>query len=291
MSQKIALLLIHGIGKQDESYAHKISYELKKQFAENLKRIAVKNIPSELVIEDVYWAPVIQDAEDKLWKSMKKGGIMNFTSLRRLMIDFLADSIAYQKTVNDDTVYVGVHKIIAKSMDKLAFNAGEKAPLAIAAHGLGSVFASNYIWDLQNDSEEKPLIDDRIKKYIDDSPLEKGETLCKFFSLGSPLALWNVRYKNFGEPISVPSPQLKKYYPNAKGEWINFYDKDDIIGYPLKSLNKKYGKMITSDLEINVGNLLSSWNPASHMGYWEDVDVIFPIAESLSKLWLQINQK
>ena len=59
----------------------------------------------------------------------------------------------------------------------------------------------------------------------------------------------------------------------------------------MKVLNKKYEKMVTMDKEINVGNILSSWNPASHMGYWEDSDVIIPIAESLSKLWLQVNKE
>ena len=291
MTQKIALLLIHGIGKQNENYGHEISYELKKHFSENLKKSGVKNPAAELVIEAVYWAPAIQKVEDELWKSLKKGGIMDFLNLRRLMLDFAGDSIAYQKCAEDNSVYVNIHSAIAKSIDRLGFIAGERAPLVVIGHSIGTVMISNYIWDLQNHSERKKLIDDKVLKCIDDTPIEKGETFCKFFTLGSPLALWSLRFKDFGSPILVPSKHCKKYYPGIKGEWINFYDKDDILGYPLKVLNKKYEKMVTMDKEINVGNILSSWNPASHMGYWEDSDVIIPIAESLSKLWLQINKK
>ncbi len=291
MTQKIALLLIHGIGKQDENYAHQITYELKKHFAGNLQKLGVKNPAAELVIEDVYWAPVIQKSEDKLWEKLKKGGTMNFVNLRRLMIDFAGDTIAYQKNNDDRKIYDGVHEIIAKSIDKLGFIAGEKAPLSVIAHGIGSVMISNYFWDLQNESKDKKLISPLVQKYIDNSPIQRGETFCNFFSLGSPLVLWSLRHKDFGEPIAVPSPLFSKYYPEVKGEWVNYYDKDDIIGYPIKPLNDAYNKVVSRDIEINVGNIWSSWNPASHLGYWNDDDVIVPVAESLSKLWLTINMK
>ena len=291
MTQKIALLLIHGIGKQDEDYAHHIIYDLKKHFAGNLKHAGIKNSAAELVVEDVYWAPVFQQAEEKLWKRIKKGGTMNFIQLRRLMIDFVSDSVAYMKIGGDTDNYHFVHKIIAKSIDKLGYIAGDNAPLCIVAHSLGSVMISNYIWDLQNHSADKQLIEEDVYKCIENTPIERGDTFCKFYTLGSPLALWSLRHKNFGMPITVPSPNFKNYYPKVKGEWINYYDKDDIIGYPLKTLNKQYEKMVSRDIEINVGNLWSSWNPASHLGYWEDDDVIVPIAESLSRLWLTINEK
>lgn len=290
MSQKIGLLLIHGIGKQDENYSHHISYEIKKQFSEHLKKSSLENPATELIVESVYWAPVLQKAEDKLWKQLKKGGSMNFVNLRRLMIDFAGDAIAYQITEGDRRIYDEIHKTIAKSIDKLSHLAGDTAPLCIIAHSLGSVIASNYIYDLQNHSDTKKLINEEIFNIINDTPIERGETFCKFFSLGSPLAIWSLRYKNFGLPISIPSPKFKEYYPNIEGEWINYYDKDDIIGYPLKPLNSEYQKAVTHDIEINVGNFLSSWNPASHMGYWNDNDVVYPIARSLARLWLDINK-
>ena len=291
MTQKIALLLIHGIGKQDESYAHKMSYDLKKYFAGDLKKSGVKNPAAELVIEDVYWAPVFQKSEEKLWKLLKKGGSMDFVQLRRLMIDFISDSIAYMKIDGKNENYNRVHQIIAKSISKLGFIAGENAPLCIIAHSLGSVMISNYIWDLQHNTDEKNLVADEVNNCIEDTAIERGETFCKFFTIGSPIALWSLRYENFGKPISVPSPDFKKHYPNAKGEWVNYYDKDDIIGYPLKTLNKDYEKYVTRDVEINVGGFWSSWNPASHMGYWEDDSVVVPIAESLAQLWMKINME
>ena len=151
----------------------------------------------------------------------------------------------------------------------------------------GSKPSCNYFYDLQH--PQRPLIAARVKKKIGDTPLERGETFTLFYTLGSPIAMWSLRYPNFGIPIKVPSPGLSKYYPNLKGEWVNFYDEDDVIGYPLKTLNEAYRKVIKADRQINAGGLLSSWNPASHLGYWTDNDVTKPIAQELVRTWRTVN--
>jgi hypothetical protein len=38
------------------------------------------------------------------------------------------------------------------------------------------------------------------------------------------------------------------------------------------------------DYEINVGGLLTSWNPASHSAYWEDDDFTVPVTSFLRSL-------
>jgi hypothetical protein len=92
--------------------------------------------------------------------------------------------------------------------------------------------------------------------------------------------MWSLRYPNFGTPIQLTSRDK---------EWLNFFDEDDIIAYSLKNLNDEYKKAVTRDLPVNVGKWLSSWNPASHLGYWSDDDVTIPIAESLANLWKAVN--
>lgn len=290
MPKKVACLLIHGIGKQKENYADSITFELKKQFAYSIKGQS-KNPEKELIIEPVLWSNVFQNAEDELWEKLKKGGSLDYRNLRRLMIDFAADAIAYVKIPNDSYAYDSVHSIFAKSLHKLSRMAGEKAPLSIIAHSLGTVIASNFIYDYQA-SEQKPyLIPEAVKKESSDTPLERLETLVSFYTLGSPIPIWALRYNKpkFGMPVTIPSPKIKDYYPDLKGEWINYYDRDDIIGFPLKTINEEYNKAVTADREINVGDIFSSWNPAAHLGYWSDSNVIIPIAESLANIWLKIN--
>ena len=90
-----------------------------------------------------------------------------------------------------------------------------------------------------------------------------------------------MQHPNFNRPIEVPSSRLEQHYSSLKGEWINFYNKSDIIGYPLKSLNEAYSKAVTEDKEVNDGGLLESWNPLSHCSYWTSESVINTVAAGL----------
>jgi hypothetical protein len=281
MTRKIAVAIVHGIGRPEPEFADGIMARLAERF-----RAATG--ADGLVLKPVFWAPVLQDAENELWKRLGRGGPMDFVKLRRFMVDFAADAIAYQPQPGEKDIYEAVHKVVAGALRALAGEAGADAPLCFIAHSLGSVIASNYIYDLQTHPKRK-IIPVSVRKAMGDSPLERGETLAGFYTLGSPIALWSLRYADFGRPVQVPSPSLNKLYPKAGGEWVNFYDQDDVIGYPLKSVNKAYGAAVKEDRAVNVGGLLSSWNPTSHTEYWADRDVIHPIADSLARLWRQIS--
>lgn len=102
-------------------------------------------------------------------------------------------------------------------------------------------------------------------------------------------AIWSLRYRDFGVSIRVPSPALAKHHRGLTGEWVNYYDEDDVIGYPLKTLNGAYRKVVKADRGVNAGGLLSAWNPASHLGYWTDNDVTTPIAGALARTWRAVN--
>lgn len=288
MSNKIAVAIVHGVGKTKPNFADKMAKELKYRFA---KRIGKRSSDpkSELIIKPVYWSPIIQNAQDKLWERVNKGVRLRYKAFREFMVNFAADAFAYQPTPQDRRIYNSIHIEMARIIKQLAKEAGPRAPLCIIAHSLGSIISSNYLYDLQTVKKKKNLIANKVTSIMGNTPLDRGETLALFYSLGSPLALWSLRYPNFGIPITVPSPDLKKHHPSLKGEWVNFYDKDDIIGYPLKTINSSYNKAVKADNSVNVGSIFTSWNPGSHLGYWTDNDITKPIAESLSKAWLKIN--
>ncbi|HET7854695.1 MAG TPA: hypothetical protein VFM04_09595, partial [Candidatus Methylomirabilis sp.] len=128
MSQKIAVAIIHGIGKQDPNFADGMARELKDCFAREIGT-EIKDPASDLAILPVYWAPVLQGAEEELWKRMKRAGELDFTALRRFLVDFAADAIAYQPTPRDRRIYDGIHETFAEILNRLAAEAGQKAPL------------------------------------------------------------------------------------------------------------------------------------------------------------------
>jgi len=285
MSTRIAVAIVHGVGKQDGHFHQPMADDLRKRFADHVKR-ATDDPDAQLVIEPVYWAPAIQPAEDELWRRAKLGGKMDWVKLRRYMIDFAGDAIAYQPTPGERDVYDAVHKILARALRKLADQGCADAPLCVIAHSLGTVIASNYIYDLQAGKPPKT-----VREVAGDTALEAGRTLTLLYTLGSPIAIWSLRYREFGRPIQVPPSNYDPRLAELAGqcEWVNFYDKDDVIGYPLKTLNDAYALAVTRDVQVNIGGLFASWTPTSHTHYATDSNVTKPIAQSLAKLWHAAN--
>lgn len=279
MAQKIAVAIIHGIGRADPLFADRLTNALLRRCEE---------CADHIVFRPVHWSPVLQDVEDELWRRVNRGGELDYRRARRLMVDFFADAIAYQITPDDRYAYDRVHGVVAETLRDLARTAGPQAPLCIIAHSLGTIIASNYIYDLQTE-RVRPILPDTVRAEMGDTPLERGETFSLFYTMGSPLALWSMRYHEFGRPIRFPDPLAASYYPALRSEWINFYDDDDIVAYPLRTLNDAYNQVVTADMAINVGGPATSWTPLSHLEYWDDLSVIEPIAAGLRRAWQSVN--
>jgi hypothetical protein len=71
------------------------------------------------------------------------------------------------------------------------------------------------------------------------------------------------------QPIRFPPPRLPA---RLKGDarWLNYFDPDDVLGWPLKPINAAYASVVHRDELINVGGPISGWTPASHLAYWAD---------------------
>lgn len=281
---KVAVAIVHGVGVQDSNFAEPMARALLKRFADECG-ISASEASHRLVIEPVHWAPALADKQTRLWRKVSHGHDLDFVKLRKFMIDFVGDGIAYQPTPWSRGVYDEVHTKMAQSMKELSRSAGPSAPLCVISHSLGTVISSNYFYDLSKpDTLAAP-----VQAAMGDTPLERGETLALFYTMGSPLAIWALHHEDFGKPIPVPSPDLVTHHPGLVGEWVNYYDPDDVIGYPLGPLNDEYLTVVTADVEVNAGSPIASWNPLSHNGYWTDRDIIRPIGRALAQAWQDVN--
>ncbi|MBY6035826.1 chemotaxis protein [Fictibacillus nanhaiensis] len=287
MTKKIAVAILHGIGDQKEDFSDVFSEEITKRFSQNLKPY-FPSPESELVIQPIYWGIVFNERENEMWRKLSADSRLDFAKLRKFVIHFFGDAIAYQPSANHNPNYIKVHETYARGLQELSEAAGSDAPLFVVAHSLGTVITSNYFYDLQYIPYRIP---DSIKQNMRDTPLEKGDTLTGFYSAGSPLALWSLRFADFDLPIQVPSPQLGKIHTGLSGKWLNMYDKDDVFGYPLKPLNDAYDKAVHQDMEINSGNWINSWTPLSHMYYFTTNEIINTIGDDLAETWKKINLK
>lgn len=320
--RRLAVMFAHGIEISDDTYATTATRLLREAFE---KHSGVEP-DIALVIEPLFWAPVLQPQQEDLfdraftpsaravarWLTGLATQIgagrqsalaimalasllpnlpfvprsLRYPVLRWMVVQLVGDAVAYKPAGTDSTVYENVHAEVARVHRRLAEQAGADAPLCVIAHSLGSVIMSDYLYDLQarvNNDGHAPLptpVDDRLAG----TAMERGETLAFFYTLGSPLALWTVGYPGFGVPLTVPAPELSRHHPRIKGEWVNMFDPDDVIAYPLQGLSDSYQKLVR-DEEVSLRPWWAGMTPLSHVWYWNDSRVMDSIGRSLAAAW------
>jgi hypothetical protein len=128
--------------------------------------------------------------------------------------------------------------------------------------------------------------DDKIKP---ESPLERCETLAMFITYGSPLAIWRLRFGGDYKAIEFPGSRVEEIYPNLDPKWLNIYDQNDVLGYPITEVTDSYEAMADEgyliDKPKNVGSFWKSWNPLSHKGYFRDENSLDDLAGYLAAIW------
>lgn len=247
-----AVIFIHGVGKQQVGYSGELEDHLCNALSDFLD-----DEGHNIIFKEVLWAPILQRHQNELWKRVKKGDGKNdldMVKLRKFMVGFAGDAIAYQNDDIGSDTYNAIHQTITDELTSIQNELGdEEFELTVVAHSLGTVIASNYLYDNK----------DTIQAV-------------NFFTLGSPIAVWLLRYGDFTTADSV----VEVSRPN--GVWINILDDEDIIGYPLKPINAAYKAAVDMDYITETGGLLSVGTPISHVGYWEDRNVYKPIAKKLA---------
>lgn len=223
-----------------------------------------------LVIKPIYWGENLFKKESKLYEIIKTNELSS-DKIRQIMITVLSDLVAYQPLKNQRSTYDEIHDKVRQGIHELAMEAGPDATLCVIAHSLGSVIAFNCICDFQTIGT----------KYQADTPLERGETLRYLYTMGSPLALYSLRYEFQEDSKDHQSKGILFGRPPKVPIWKNFIDKADIIAYPLHDLNEYYRASGVEDIQLDVGSLLTSWNPMSHIEYWTDPKIIAMITNDL----------
>lgn len=275
---RLGVVVIHGMGSQRPGFA-----------AGLVDRVAsgLKELESRLEWQEIHWAYALQDREAALWNAMKAATDpsgaeipLDWRRVREFVVHNFGDALAYHRDPRGGSAYKRVHEIISAKLAALKTALGDpEAPVVVMAHSLGAHMMSNYIWDRQGEN--------------DSSALEALPTLTSMITFGCNIPLFSLSLDE-AKPITVPAPNLDHDGLRKAARWLNFLDRDDVLGWPLRTLYEKNLDELTAaqkatverieDREINVGGLGTAWNPAAHAGYWEDRDMIGPVVDHLKEL-------
>ena len=270
---KLAIAIIHGMGSEKQFF----SVELKHRITEEYVNEVAGRHEDDLIFQEIYWADLVKDHQNSFLQRANYKNDLTYMNLRELFVDYLGATLAYRTSMYDV-----IHNRVKESLANLSTIRRidpDKTPLVIMAHSFGSVIMSDYIYDMQK--RQAAASDGKIAGL---SNLEQFKTFAGFITFGTPMALLSLQQGcSFDKPINVIGADLPKAI-QERVKWNNYYDKDDVIAYPLKGINDAYQAVIDGDYEINVGSAATSWNPACHNGYWEDKDFYKPVAEYFAAL-------
>lgn len=279
-----ALVAIHGMGETQPDYADKL-------FARLQLTLAAQS--PQLYYGTVYYQDLLQYNEERVWQAT--GARLRWSKLRRFMLFGFADAAALEhRKEQPHSLYHYSQLKIARALYLAKQQLTTNGKLVILAHSLGGHVFSCYLWDAQQAKAGlKPAagIWRDIKRYqagiSGDSPLTDDDIA---FLRGDKLAALLTTGCNI--PIFVAAHAIEQIVPftrpNADFRWHNYYDKDDVLGWPLADLSASYAALV-NDIEVNAssgffGWLAASWNPLSHNQYWQDSKVITALSTQLTAL-------
>jgi hypothetical protein len=109
------------------------------------------------------------------------------------------------------------------------------------------------------------------------------------FTMGSPMAIYSLRNNAYGDRDSIrESLDSPIHVEPEHGLWLNLYDNQDSIGFPLEPI-ESYKAVGVIDRVVNAGNWMTNWNLGSHVGYWRSEEVARLIARKLALDWARLN--
>ena len=275
----IGILVVHGMGTQKADFDDEFKAKLTKELGASMNRIAW---------EKVHWAPVVAGAETDMWKRVSQDGDLDWRRVRQFFMNYFADALAYQRAgyrrqvdTDPSATYERIQDCVRDALVRLRKQLGGDKPVVVVAHSLGAYIMTSYVYDRQhwNRAKEGDVDDPRGTTLF-----TRMETLAGLVTHGANLPLFafaTTKPKTIDFPgVALPPPIA------ARAAWLNFYDPDDVLGWPLKHVYDEPASTIARivDTPVNVGGLLTSWNPMAHTAYWTDKDFVQPVAQFLESL-------
>jgi len=246
MSGKLGVLIVHGMG------------DLKKDFADDLIGRLLKKLGTQakdVVFEPCFWGDILQKYQNTTWKNLLTATRMDAKPIRKFIVSALGDAAGYLAGFFKDghAAYTDIHERVRIMLKNLESQLTPSAPLIVLAHSLGSAIMSNYIWDEQ------------VGNGVGKTAFEKTETMAGFITYGSNIPLF-LPPRDTIQCIRFPSRNLDAKYKKI-AKWINVYDPDDLLGYPLNTIWTKRNGTIIEDVLVNAGPLIVSETPFAHVFY------------------------
>jgi hypothetical protein len=274
MAAKLALLIVHGMGDTAPDFHEELVVPLSLRLQGAWDRVAWR---------PVYYAPVLQRNERAIFDRMRP--LLRWEGLRELMLFGFSDAASLEhKKELAMSPYWQTQRLIVQQLDELFDELAGAAPLAIVAQSLGCQVMSNYIWDAQQPRAYAGIwsapLDDGVPADTARDRFRRMRSLQLLMTTGCNIPVFVAGHSAI-EPID-------RSKLGADFRWINQFDPDDVLGWPLAQLSPPYAALVEDHAVNASGNTLlgrvKSLTPYSHTQYWSTEKVLDRIAGGLQEL-------
>lgn len=259
-SEEIAVLTIHGIGNQPQDYYQK--------FHERLYSLLTKKTQRRVKGERIYYQKILSHLQEEVRASLYKTPL-RWKPLRSFAIHYLSDAVTYEHRIAEkESPYQRISEVIYDSVKDLKAQLRTKNPtVVVIAHSFGCHVITNYLYDAQKGKY--------FWKNRKGDRFDKLQNIRLFLTTGCNIPLFVGGLENI-QPFSRPNDHF---------EWYNYYDKDDVLGWPLKVLTRgrkrPYENIVTKDIPVRTGITPLD----SHVRYWKSRKLTEMIVERIASLY------
>jgi hypothetical protein len=276
-----ALLTVHGMGETPRDYAE----QLFEAVAARLGPLA-----GQVDFRSIYYQDILKPNQETVWARVSDATRLHYADLRRFLLFGFGDAAGLENRKEiDGSVYELAQAAIARQLLGIA-RQDPATRVVFLAQSLGGQVLSSYIYDAQKALAGGQVLAG-VWKDVDawamralgarlsdsDRRFMAGGSCAAFVTTGCNIPIFCAAHKQMDiKPIAPPTPGF---------EWINLYDPDDALGWPLQPLSPGYAELV-DDRPINAGQgvvtwILKSWNPLSHSAYWGDAQVLDTLTQRL----------
>ncbi|MEM7596423.1 MAG: hypothetical protein AAF382_01925 [Pseudomonadota bacterium] len=264
----VGILTLHGMGNTEPTYAEDLFEEIEDRLG--------TTDAAKVRMKAVFYQNILQENQAAYFRSVKRR--LRWDDLREFMLYGFSDAASLEsKKEGEDSPYFQAQLRILGGF-KALYNqlSGEDRRVVIIAQSLGGQVISNYLWDAKPGRTPKHGVFSVPQVFA--SPEEeafcRGRTVKRLLTTGCNIPIFCAGIaRDRITPIDEVSPGF---------EWHNFYDRDDVLGWPLKPLSDAYAERVTGDHPINAG-VLTGFTPLSHINYWRDRDFLRPLIAHIKR--------
>jgi hypothetical protein len=282
MNEKHTLVFIHGMGDTQPIESFDCLWAKIRESYDRRESRRVGDFESRYAKCFVDWHGVTEEAKSTVFehafgpmaaqRGLPGAALHPFAFGRTFFTFFLGDVVAY--------VDESPNNIRTTVWAKMKAGLAHGGPYSIVAHSLGSVIAFDFLYHL--------FIENVLFDPVQDPTASIADLQRRFaglYTMGSPIGLFMLRKGSLwkreedarrgGPPFS----EIKNPLPQGR-TWQNFWDKQDLIAYPLErlfALNAGNAGRPLADVPVGTGP-----DPiSSHIRYWSSAEVAEKISETL----------